>query len=111
LSTLVGTVKLYVVHVDFDLFSLRFLLLIWTCNLIQTAMTPWLPPLFCRRPIIFYTCAYVLATDVLPLYLFLQLMKVQFIAGGCWRLVPRLRAKHVLVLAVGDSWPWAGLDG
>jgi hypothetical protein len=28
LSTLVGTVKLYVVHVDFDLFSLRFLLLI-----------------------------------------------------------------------------------
>jgi hypothetical protein len=28
LSTLVETVKLYVVHVDFNLFSLRFLLLI-----------------------------------------------------------------------------------
>jgi hypothetical protein len=28
LSTSIGTVKLYVIHVDFDLFSLRFLLLI-----------------------------------------------------------------------------------
>jgi hypothetical protein len=83
LSTSIGTVKLYVIHVDFDLFSLRFLLLIWTCNLIQATMTPWLSPLFCLRPIIFYTYASVLATDVLPLHLFLQLMKVQFVAGGC----------------------------